>query len=411
MSRSYLLFLVLVCAVRVPSQAPIPPQRSWLVDNTGSSESDFTDLVSAYRIVRAGDTLLVQGSPSPYWLPALMDKPIRIVGIGASSPLVYCPPTTIRIPAGELLLLDNLELGLGVFVEDCRGRVILSQIRGGWSAPAGIATRRSAPVFVVDSRLIGFLSPVIIPDSETYLQNCEAQTLISGASFGSPPRYAPVMLRQAASPIADQTFIIGGFYQGGEGSCGYDHRLGPIGYAGGPAVSGHLVLSGPGVFRAGTNPGAPYGCQPVPQRAIWGCVANPPIIIPLTIDPMVVGNYVCERPGQLVVREMPAVLPQQAQRNAPQTIDMWGPTHGVVALFASFAHARDPIELPIGKVWLDPSLVVCVGATAVDQRRHATLTTRIPDWLSIGDVLVYQVVSTSPTSTLEISAPGYSVVH
>ena len=42
--------------------------------------------------------------------------------------------------------------------------------------------------------------------------------------------------------------------------------------------------------------------------------------------------------------------------------------------------------------------------------RELTLQTVIPNWLSLGDVLVYQAVSLSSNS-FELSQPGIAVVH
>jgi hypothetical protein len=52
-----------------------------------------------------------------------------------------------------------------------------------------------------------------------------------------------------------------------------------------------------------------------------------------------------------------------------------------------------------------------VGATNADGQRRAAITTRLPSWLNIGDVLVHQAVSTFPVNVLEISAPGHSLVR
>ena len=98
-------------------------------------------------------------------------------------------------------------------------------------------------------------------------------------------------------------------------------------------------------------------------------------------------------------------------RGQPQNIETWGPTGSIVAVFASFMTPFDPIVLPIGDVWLDPSLTLHVASGAVDSQRHVRFTTTIPSWLEIGDVLVYQAVSLSSQSLFEISAPGIAVVH
>ncbi len=89
---------------------------------------------------------------------------------------------------------------------------------------------------------------------------------------------------------------------------------------------------------------------------------------------------------------------------------MIGPSNSVVSLFASLIHPSPPIELPIGDVWLDPTLVVEIGCGAVDANRDISFRTRIPDWMEPGEALVYQVASLSPGGAWDIGPPGFAVV-
>ncbi|MBK8976316.1 MAG: hypothetical protein IPM29_10330 [Planctomycetes bacterium] len=111
------------------------------------------------------------------------------------------------------------------------------------------------------------------------------------------------------------------------------------------------------------------------------------------------------------MREFPAVLPGEAIRGQPQSILTYGPTNSIVAVFASFVHGEEPVKLSVGDVWLDPYLVVAIGNAAVATDRTATLHTTIPTWLKLGDVLVYQATSLSPSGQWEISQPGFAVVR
>ncbi|MBK8977364.1 MAG: hypothetical protein IPM29_15745 [Planctomycetes bacterium] len=115
--------------------------------------------------------------------------------------------------------------------------------------------------------------------------------------------------------------------------------------------------------------------------------------------------------GHDLVREFPAVLPGEAIRGQQQSIVAYGATGSIVSVFASFVHGAEPVHLSIGDVWLDPGLVVEIGSAAVGPDRRATLTTTIPAWLQLGDVLVYQAACLSQPSTWEISQPGFAVVR
>jgi hypothetical protein len=112
-----------------------------------------------------------------------------------------------------------------------------------------------------------------------------------------------------------------------------------------------------------------------------------------------------------IVHEFAAVIPGEALRGQAHTLDLWGPTSSILAVYASFLHPGDPITLPIGDVWLDPALIVHVGNAAVDPNRRASLTTTIPTWINPGEVLVYQALALSPQQPFELSPPGFAVVR
>jgi hypothetical protein len=177
--------------------------------------------------------------------------------------------------------------------------------------------------------------------------------------------------------------------------------------------SGGGTVCGPATIEAGWMPQNPFGPggnnrgYPDIDVECLSAVNN------FYYDPMMQGRFssTCLPAGTIHRVEMPAILPGPAVRAQAQDLAVYGPTSSVVAVFASFAHANEPIELPIGEVWLDPDFVVCVGAGAVDAQRSLTMQTRIPDWLSIGDVLVYQAVSMTAPNLVQISPPGFSVVH
>jgi hypothetical protein len=173
------------------------------------------------------------------------------------------------------------------------------------------------------------------------------------------------------------------------------------------------VVVGPAIIEAGWMPQNPCGPGGNYRGALDIELDCNSAFNHFYYDPMMQGRFssTCLPAGTIHRVEMPAILPGPAVRAQAQDLAVYGPTSSVVAVFASFAHANEPIELPIGEVWLDPDFVVCVGAGAVDAQRSLTMQTRIPDWLSIGDVLVYQAVSMTAPNLVQISPPGFSVVH
>jgi hypothetical protein len=109
-------------------------------------------------------------------------------------------------------------------------------------------------------------------------------------------------------------------------------------------------------------------------------------------------------------REVPSVFPRNAHRGQRQAIDVIGPSNGIVSVYASFAHGFAPIPLPVGDVWLDPSLTLHIATGPVDSQRCYQATTTIPSWLPVGSTLVYQAVALTPSGRFELSTPGFAVV-
>lgn len=406
---AWLAFTCAGCVV-----AMLPAQRTWIVDNTAGPGHDFTDLTVAYAAISPGDTLHVRNTAIPYQMPSSMTKGARIMGLGPGRVRAFCPDPLITVPVGELLVIDGFEVAcsgvsgypFGVF--QTRGRVILSNLYSTPSNRQGLWSRESSPIVLADCILE---APVacLSTGSTVFLQNCRAFSHWS-MSF-TAWTWAPVEVTNGAL-----LWILGGQYTGGEGSWYCDPWRGPIEYPPGPAVhayGGRVFVAGPAVIEGGWQPYSPCGVGGGRRDpfGIWN--ACTPGVNDIAYDPMMVGRFQGCPPGLgvIVAHEFPAVIPGPAMRNQQQTFDLYGPTQSIVALFASFAHPYDPIVLPVGDVWLDPTLVVCVGVAPVDAQRHASMQTRIPGWLAIGDVLVYQAVSLSQQSTFEISPPGFSVIH
>jgi hypothetical protein len=112
-----------------------------------------------------------------------------------------------------------------------------------------------------------------------------------------------------------------------------------------------------------------------------------------------------------VHREVAAVFPRAASPGQRQTIDVIGPSNGVVSVYASFAHGYAPIRLPVGDVWLDPALTLHIATGSVDSQRQYQATTTIPSWLPVGSTLVYQAVALTSSGGFELSTPGFAVVR
>jgi hypothetical protein len=107
--------------------------------------------------------------------------------------------------------------------------------------------------------------------------------------------------------------------------------------------------------------------------------------------------------------ELTTVFPRPGERGQRQTIDVIGPSNGIVSVYASLAHGHPPITLPIGDVWLDPALTLHVATGPVDAQRDYQASTTIPAWLPPGTALVYQAVALTSSNRFELSTPGFVV--
>jgi hypothetical protein len=413
-SRSGALAFAVLLAL-LASVGSLRAQRTWVVDDTMAAGADYPDLQSACAAATRGDRIQIRlGSGNPYTLPAPFEKALTIVGLGATKPVLMMgngSSGTLRCSPNEVMIFDNLEfralnaLALTMQIYDNRGLIVFSRVR---SLGYMYATSRypNRVVFAGSTIRHSFMS-VYLSRTRMWLLDSETQTQ-SAVDSG---------LNGAITVDNLSTlWVVGGRHTGGDG-LGDCWPLRP-GFLGEPAIDardGPLVIAGPATMLGGlqstVNPvcgagGGPWRVGPVSSHCLPGANAT-------LIDPMVAGGpFPSTETCSLNQRhEMPALLPGPAARGQTQRIDAYGPQQSIVSVFASFLTPYEPITLPIGDVWLDPTLTVHVGSGGVDAQRRLVLTTTIPAWLAIGDALVYQAVSYSPSGAFEISAPGIAVVH
>ena len=406
--------LALFCGIAWIAAEALPAQRTWVVDDTMAVGADFPDFVSAYAASAADDRIQVRrGSGAGYALPARIDRAIRILGLGLPKPLLLYRDTIISCPANTVTVIDNFEIRSGTSsgwvtsVANSDGLVILSRLDYPGSMRIPITPYHARRCVMVDCSVMAPVAAVASYTSRIWILNCVTRT----ASASDPNRNGNLDVKQGSFLT-----VVGGQHQGGDG-LGDCYPLSP-GFLGEPAIyadQGPAVVSGPARLVGGLIQAINPVCGAGSSQGRWGAISSncAPGISGTVIDPMVVRDGGGPGAGCPLdqIREMPAVIPAPAVRGQPQNIETWGPTGSIVAVFASFMTPFDPIVLPIGDVWLDPSLTLHVASGAVDAQRHVRFTTTIPSWLEIGDVLVYQAVSLSSQSLFEISAPGIAEVH
>ena len=400
------IWLLLVASIALA--LPLSAQRTWVVDDTMSAGADYPDLPSAYVAAADNDRIVVRrGTGQGYQLPNGLTRPMLILGeLGTPKVVLLYPQMGISCLANEVIVISNFEVravGGDIFtsIANSPGLVVLSQLDYLTVRQIPVTPYRAHRVVMVDCRVTAWDVAVRCFESNLWLLNCQTQGLAGGRDSAG------------AVEVKDRSFLrmVGGTHVGGDG-LGQCLPLQP-GAFGRSAIyqAGPIVIAGRAQLRGGLwqryNPSCGSGSNTLRQSAIsLNCLPWS------VIDPMVQALAPFPSPpcATDLIREMPAVIPSPAQRGAAQTIRAHGPSASVVSVFVSFLSRFDPIALPIGDVWLDPSLTLHVGSGGVNGSRELTLQTVIPNWLSLGDVLVYQAVSLSSNS-FELSQPGIAVVH
>ncbi|MBK8977365.1 MAG: hypothetical protein IPM29_15750 [Planctomycetes bacterium] len=125
------LVCVALCAI-LPLR--LVAQRTWIVDSANRPGTHFLDIDDAYAAAGVGDTILVRpGRNLPYDLPPEIRRSIRIVAPGAHPVPVRQRCLIREIPAGDIVVLDNLDFATEHFNASAslfraRGLVILSRL-------------------------------------------------------------------------------------------------------------------------------------------------------------------------------------------------------------------------------------------------------------------------------------------
>lgn len=231
---------------------------------------------------------------------------------------------------------------------------------------------------LVDTTIAASFGSLGVDHSNAWLLNCHT----FAADAASP-------IWDGGIEVSDNSVlhVVGGEHIGGSGLApclplfrGYRASLRSGVLSSAITVSGPATLLG-GLY-ASPHPTCRGGSTTARTLSITGNCLFPRVIDPLVtmVGPGL--NRLCaQNLGRRCLLCFPP-LPQLVARSRRST-----PTAPRAASSRSsrFPASFDPIVLPIGDVWLDPSFTVHIGSGGLDAQRHVRFNTTIPNWLQIGD--------------------------
>jgi hypothetical protein len=405
--RDFTLVLrgALFCALALLLGSSLRAQRTWVVDNSAGPNHDFTALMDAIAAAAPGDYVHVRNTGMPYLLTGSVTKPLRIIGLGATRVALNTADPELRIGAQQIFVMHNFEItSIGVrwdspfLAFDSNSLILLSSV---YCTPSNLypaGARDVRTLALVDCWIDASYQALSFLRAGVHLQNTNV------TSHGNLPNHP---LEHTMYADRSRVTVVGGWIRGGDGYSTCEppsYRRAGLAYQ---PWSSPTYLAGDARFEGGVDQG---NCSTGTAMGIGIGACDL-----LAVDPLVTArsriSTTCAPLGLHFDHEFPAVIPGPARRGQPQTLQLFGPSQSVLALFASLATPFEPIRLPVGDVWLDPYLTVHVGSAAVNAQRRASLGTNIPSWLPIGEVLVFQVAALSPSASFELSPPGFAVVH
>ncbi|MBK8978464.1 MAG: hypothetical protein IPM29_21405 [Planctomycetes bacterium] len=319
-------------AVCVLLAVSLDAQRTWVVDDLARPGYDFMTLTAAHDAASNGDSVLVRyGSGVGYALPRQFTKGLRVLGEGPSRSVLLYQDGSISCPALEVALFDNLELRAAGFSRwlpgagDSDGTVIYSRCYFPPLNSHPSSVYHSHRVIYVDCDIDSVTPAVSIYRSDVLLLGCRTVAHFS--------RYNSLGEGGVYVKEGGRVTIVGGSVTGGDG---YQDCIGYIRLPG-PAVtafSDRAFIYGPVVLAGGVLRG-PCG-NGYREIEFWSNCGpeNVGALAPLAIPNR---SWSCPH---YISREMPAIVAGPAARGQHQTLQVWGPSHSNVTVFASLLHRR-----------------------------------------------------------------------
>lgn len=390
-------------------------QNTWIVDGLGRPWSHFTDVPAAFAAAAPGDSIWVYASSGvgTYALPAVIDKPIRIVGMGVtgypgSPPLVnvFGPVVVRNIPAGGRVVMSHLGIVVrsqvlfappwmqphGIEVQNCAGHVHLERLV---YSPFGhvnssLLFEDCASVSVHSCEWIFLSAPVTCRRSTVQISNTTIQPSQTYSLWPGPPWTISQTVEGLRAESSDVTLIgtsvWGASYENATVNpervavdlIDSTLRAGPrTGLLGGRTAQG---LSGPAIRAVGTSrilldhrmsQSGIHPASTVPAQRTW----------------------------------IHAVDHGYVTRNELISLTVWGPPGGFLLLGAG-DHRWPGLATGIGTLAIDPGTLTVVGTAAVPGSGQVQYGLFASRYLPIGHPFAFQAAVLDPQGNISLTLPS-----
>ncbi len=390
---------VLLLVFGMSCLAPLPAQRVWVVNDLGGPGVDHRTFMEAYDAATSGDVILLEaGSGSVYEFPLRIQKPLTIVGASAT-PVPFGGGGYVGpLAESEQMVFDNLRaaefrgVNGALFMEGCRGPVVVSRCIGAPQGSSGFRVVDCAEVLLVKCESWSSLAPLAVVRSNVVMVDCRVVSPWNGGSFFFGPG-------SAVYAEGSELDVIGGYYEGGDEII----ISFPFGWLDAEsavvATSGSTVRASEGaVFVGGDGTYSTDGL---------GIRAGP--INTVVLDPSVSASTT--RTGTTIRRELTTLTTGLARRGATFPVSAVGPSNSLLTVFASLPSPTSPLDTSLGRIVVDPVQHVVAGAGMVDAQRQWTTVVSVPEQVPESLTLIWQAVSLSQTGTFEIGSPTATVVR
>jgi hypothetical protein len=378
---------------------PASGQTTWIIDAAGGTGSHFRDLPPAVQKAVAGDILVMRKGA---YKPTTISKGLRLIGeAGATILTAAFPEVPLRIknvPAKETCVVESLTIrgksGLSVLaVADNLGRVVLGNLVIGYTAMAGqhaLAIQRSRAVIV--NRCAVDMGAAIVNSTVSIVGSTFVRRFAVFPINGSAPAIT------AANSTLELTRV------SATGQRGFLPYLGATSALYSTSSVVRVLGDSTSVFRAGSDQ------RGTSVPALLGNANSS-----LEIDPKVTLRPSGTAKGhagfkQVRSRRLPALVAGGGVIGGTITVDLWSPKGHPFALAVSLPGI--PVRVPpLGRIWLDPAVLVLVaiGTQGTTEMRRATIA--VPNTPRLRGLTLAWQASSGPPASAEFTNPAVVVVR